>query len=146
MFDHKLYKEPSHEEIFAIFLLLCGTAQADPLPMVTLKLVKAFDKYKCNSYDGMMGGNGNAIFTRPGKVKDPQQLSAVVAAMRSGIFVLIFPHRLPNRKTRPICLSQQKIFTNSNERSDNIIHHQLMESGPGSGMLLPGDGRTFVSA
>ena len=28
------------KKFFAIFLLLCGTAQADPLPMVTLKLVK----------------------------------------------------------------------------------------------------------
>jgi hypothetical protein len=69
------------KKFFAIFLLLCGTAQADPFanghPVAGKK---AFDKYKCNScHDGMMGGNGNAIFTRPGsKVKDPQQLSAVV--------------------------------------------------------------------
>lgn len=69
------------KEFFAIFVLLCGTAQAGSFangqPETGKKL---FDKYQCNScHDGMMGGKGNAIFTRPGsKVKDPQQLMAVV--------------------------------------------------------------------
>lgn len=69
------------KKFFAIFLLLCGTAQADPFANGHPEAgKKAFDKYKCNScHDGMMGGNGNAIFARPGsKVKDPQQLSSVV--------------------------------------------------------------------
>ncbi len=69
------------KKFFAIFLLLCGTAQADPFANGHPEAgKKVFDKYKCNScHDGMMGGNGNAIFTRPSsKVKDSQQLSAVV--------------------------------------------------------------------
>lgn len=69
------------KKIFAIFLLLYGTAQADPFtngqPEAGKKL---FDKYKCNScHNGKMGGDGNAIFTRPNrKVTDPQQLTAQI--------------------------------------------------------------------
>lgn len=66
-------------KFFAIFVLMCGTAQADSMghPEAGKKL---FDKYQCNScHDGMMGGNGNAIFVRPNsKVKNQQQLMNVV--------------------------------------------------------------------
>jgi len=69
------------KKFFAIFLLLCGTAQAEPFadgqPEAGKKL---FDKYQCNScHNGKMGGDGNAIFTRPNrKVQDPQQLAAQI--------------------------------------------------------------------
>ena len=69
------------KKFFAIFLLLCGTAQAesfaDGQPETGKKL---FDKYQCNScHNGKMGGDGNAIFTRPNrKVQDPQQLVAQI--------------------------------------------------------------------
>ncbi|BBJ24527.1 c-type cytochrome [Candidatus Nitrotoga sp. AM1P] len=69
------------KKFFAIFLLLCGTAQAesfaDGQPEAGKKL---FDKYQCNRcHNGKMGGDGNAIFTRPNrKVTDPQQLTAQI--------------------------------------------------------------------
>jgi cytochrome c peroxidase len=69
------------KKFFAIFLLLCGTAQAAPFadgqPEAGKKL---FDQYKCNScHNGKMGGDGNAIFTRPNrKVTDPQLLTAQI--------------------------------------------------------------------
>jgi len=69
------------KKFFAILLLLCGTAQAEPFadghPEAGKKL---FDKYQCNScHSGKMGGDGNAIFTRPNrKVNDPQQLAAQI--------------------------------------------------------------------
>lgn len=68
-------------KFFIIFLLLCGTAQADPFadgqPEAGKKL---FDQYQCNRcHNGKMGGDGNAIFTRPNrKVTDPQQLTAQI--------------------------------------------------------------------
>jgi cytochrome c peroxidase len=68
-------------KFFIIFLLVCGTAQADPFadgqPEAGKKL---FDQYTCNScHNGKMGGDGNAIFTRPNrKVTDPQQLAAQI--------------------------------------------------------------------
>lgn len=69
------------KKFFTMFLLLCSTAQAVPFadgqPEAGKKL---FDKYKCNScHNGKMGGDGNAIFTRPNrKVTDPQQLAAQI--------------------------------------------------------------------
>ena len=69
------------KKFFALFLLLCGTAQAEPFadgqPEAGKKL---FDKYQCNRcHSGKMGGDGSAIFTRPDrKVKDPQQLAAQI--------------------------------------------------------------------
>ena len=69
------------KKFFAIFLLLCGTAQAesfaDGQPEAGKKL---FDQYQCNRcHNGKMGGDGNAIFTRPNrKVNDPQQLAAQI--------------------------------------------------------------------
>ncbi|MFZ1546542.1 MAG: cytochrome c [Candidatus Nitrotoga sp.] len=69
------------KKFLVIFLFLCGTAQAVPFadgqPEAGKKL---FDKYQCNScHSGKMGGDGNAIFTRPNhKVKDPQQLAAQI--------------------------------------------------------------------
>ena len=69
------------KKFFAIFLFLCGSAQAEPFadgqPEAGKKL---FDKYTCNScHNGKMGGDGNAIFTRPNrKVTDPQQLTAQI--------------------------------------------------------------------
>jgi hypothetical protein len=69
------------KKFFAIFLLLCGTAQAesfaDGQPEAGKKL---FDQYQCNRcHNGKMGGDGNAIFTRSNrKVNDPQQLAAQI--------------------------------------------------------------------
>ena len=69
------------KKFFAIFLLLCGTAQAEPFadgqPEAGKKL---FDQYQCNRcHNGKMGGDGNAIFTRSNrKVNDPQQLAAQI--------------------------------------------------------------------
>ncbi|CAG9933742.1 c-type cytochrome [Candidatus Nitrotoga arctica] len=75
-------------KFFIIFLLLCSTTQADPFadgqPETGKKL---FDKYKCNScHNGKMGGDGNAIFTRPNrKVTDPQQLTAQINVCASNV-------------------------------------------------------------
>lgn len=69
------------KKFFAIFLLLCGTAQAEPFADGQSEAgKKLFDKYQCNScHNGKMGGDGNAIFTRPNrKVQDPQQLAAQI--------------------------------------------------------------------
>lgn len=60
-------------------LTLATTAQATPFangdPASGKKL---FDKYQCNScHIDMVGGDGNAVFTRPNrKVTRPEQLSA----------------------------------------------------------------------
>jgi cytochrome c2 len=60
-------------------LTLATTAQAAPFangdPASGKKL---FDKYQCNScHIDMVGGDGNAVFTRPNrKVSKPEQLSA----------------------------------------------------------------------
>lgn len=64
-----------------IFSLLCATAQAEPFAGGQSDAgKKLFDKYQCNRcHNGKMGGDGNAIFTRPNrKVKDPQQLEAQI--------------------------------------------------------------------
>jgi cytochrome c peroxidase len=69
------------KKFFAIFLLLCGTAQAEPFADGQPEAGKIlFDKYQCNRcHNGKMGGDGNAIFTRPNrKVNDPQQLAAQI--------------------------------------------------------------------
>jgi cytochrome c peroxidase len=69
------------KKFFAIFLLLCGTAQAEPFADGQSEAgKKLFDKYQCNRcHNGKMGGDGNAIFTRSDrKVKDPQQLEAQI--------------------------------------------------------------------
>ncbi|CAE6703418.1 c-type cytochrome [Candidatus Nitrotoga fabula] len=64
--------------IAGMLLLYCGIANADPFaggkPENGKKL---FDQYQCNScHNGKMGGDGNAIFTRPDrKVANPQQLA-----------------------------------------------------------------------
>lgn len=60
------------------FIMFYGIAYADPFaggkPENGQKL---FDKYQCNScHNGKMGGDGNAIFTRPNrKVTNPQQMT-----------------------------------------------------------------------
>ena len=60
-------------------LTLAASAQAAPFangdPTSGKKL---FDKYQCNScHIDMVGGDGNAVFTRPNrKVSKPEQLSA----------------------------------------------------------------------
>jgi cytochrome c2 len=60
------------KKILAIFLLLCGTAQAQAAPFSngdTQVGKELFDKYKCNScHIGKMGGDGSAIFTRPNQL------------------------------------------------------------------------------
>ena len=71
------------KKFLVMFLFMCGTAQAEPFAGGHAEVgKKLFDKYQCNScHNGMMGGNGNAVFTRPGsKVKDPQKLMEVVVA------------------------------------------------------------------
>jgi len=67
----------------AIFLLLCGTAQAQAAPFPNGDAQtgkKLFDQYKCNScHIGKMGGDGSAIFTRPNhKVTSPQFMTGQI--------------------------------------------------------------------
>ena len=61
----------------ALFLLLCGTAQAAPFPNGDAKAgKKLFDQYKCNNcHMAKMGGDGSAIFTRPDRmVSSPEKI------------------------------------------------------------------------
>lgn len=61
----------------ALFLLLCGTAQAAPFAEGDAKVgKKLFDQYKCNScHMARMGGDGSAIFTRPDRmVTSPEKM------------------------------------------------------------------------
>ncbi|MBI3903829.1 MAG: cytochrome c [Nitrosomonadales bacterium] len=61
----------------ALFLLLCGTAQATPFASGNAQAGKQlFDKNNCNQcHKDIVGEPGYAIFTRPThKVKNPQQL------------------------------------------------------------------------
>ena len=63
--------------ILMLALLLCGGAQAMPFSSGDAAAGKRlFDRNHCNScHDGMMHGDGNAIFTRPThKVKNVEQL------------------------------------------------------------------------
>lgn len=50
-----------------IFLCAAGAACANPFPTGDAGAgKKIFDRYHCNScHDKLMGGNGNALFTRP---------------------------------------------------------------------------------
>ena len=53
-----------------VLILLANSAWANPFPTGNAKAGEAlFEKHKCNScHVAMLGGDGNAIFTRPNRV------------------------------------------------------------------------------
>ncbi len=67
-----------HNLVLPALLLFCAAAaHADPFPKGDAAAGKKFfDENKCNRcHVNVVGGDGNAIFVRPGrKVKNPQQL------------------------------------------------------------------------
>ena len=70
-------------KMIAILILsgLSFTAAANPFPQGNAQTgEKLFNQLKCNScHNNMMGGDGNAIFTRPNsKVHSPAQLTAQI--------------------------------------------------------------------
>lgn len=68
-------------KLFVLILLLCGTAQAAPFADGDANAgKKLFDKYQCNNcHMAKMGGDGNAIFTRPDhKVTSPSKMIAQI--------------------------------------------------------------------
>jgi cytochrome c551/c552 len=68
-------------------MLLMSNAQADPFPKGDAEAGKKFfAQNNCNRcHDGIMGGDGNKIFTRPGrKVNDPEQLIAQLGRCSAG--------------------------------------------------------------
>ncbi|HEY5994366.1 MAG TPA: cytochrome c [Gallionellaceae bacterium] len=71
--------------LLALFLM--GSAHAAPFPKGDAEAGKKFfTQNNCNRcHDGIMGGDGNKIFTRPNrKVSDPQQLVAQLRRCSGG--------------------------------------------------------------
>ncbi len=78
----------------ALLLLLTAGAHAAPFPKGNAEAGKTlFAQNNCNRcHDGIMGGDGNAIFTRPNhKVKSAQQLVAQLRVCSGGAGITLTP-------------------------------------------------------
>ncbi len=75
-------------------LFLVGIAHADPFPRGDAEAGKKFfAQNQCNScHDSIMGGDGNAIFTRlDHKIRNPQQLVARLRVCAGGSGITLTP-------------------------------------------------------
>jgi cytochrome c2 len=75
-------------------ILLMSSAQAEPFPKGDAEAGKKFfAQNNCNRcHDGIMGGNGNKIFTRPNrKVNNPQQMIAQFGMCSQAAGITITP-------------------------------------------------------
>ncbi len=79
--------------LITAILLLSATAQAAPFAKgdaTTGK--KIFDQHKCNScHIGMLGGDGNTMFTRAErKVKTPSSLASQITSCSTNLGLMLF--------------------------------------------------------
>ena len=75
-------------------LSLIGTARAEPFAKGDAEAGKKFfAQNQCNScHDSIMHGDGNAIFSRPGrKVRSPEQLVAQLRRCSGGAGIILSP-------------------------------------------------------